>query len=88
MSFLNTIIPNCQQAARFQSEAMDKKLSFVKRVGLRLHLLICDLCRRYGKQIRFLHGAAHEHGDKFVGAGAQKLSSEAKERMKERLKNL
>jgi hypothetical protein len=28
---------------------------------MRLHLLVCGWCRRYGKQIRFLREAAHAH---------------------------
>ena len=86
MSFLNAIIPNCQQAARFQSEAMDRKLSFVKRVGLRLHLLMCSLCRRYGKQIRYLHSTAQDHQDHLIDASPQTLSIEARERIKKKLK--
>ena len=40
-SAVGTLSPNCRDASRLQSEALDKKLSFAKRVGLRLHLLIC-----------------------------------------------
>jgi hypothetical protein len=80
---LNT---TCRDASRLQSEALDTKLCFSKRVGLGLHLMICKWCRRYGKQIRFLREAAHEHPESLSEAVPQKLSTEARERIKRRLK--
>ena len=50
--------PSCRQASRLQSEALDFNLPFLQRVGLRIHLLLCKWCRRYGEQIRFLREAA------------------------------
>jgi hypothetical protein len=76
---------NCQDASRLQSEALDSRLCFSNRFGLSLHLLICRWCRRYGKQIRFLREAAHEHTDNLTEAAPAKLSSEARERIKQRL---
>ena len=80
-----SLMPSCRDASRLQSEALDKELSFSKRLGLSLHLLICKWCRRYGKQIRFLRDAAHEHPENLSDAVPQKLSSEARERIKQRL---
>jgi hypothetical protein len=77
--------PNCREASRAQSEALDHPLPLMKRIGLRLHLLMCKWCRRYGQQIRFLRTAAHEHSDELTEAAPQKLSSEARERMKRKL---
>ena len=62
--FLGHFLPSCPTAgrpSRFQSDALEQKLSWAKRIGLNLHLLLCIWCRRYGRQIRCLHHAAHEH---------------------------
>lgn len=77
----------CRDASRLQSEALDKKLSFVQRLGLALHLAICKWCRRYGRQVRFLREAAHEHPENLSEAVPQKLSAEARERIKQRLQS-
>jgi hypothetical protein len=77
--------PNCREAVRAQSEARDHPLPTARRLGLWLHLLICKWCRRYGEQIRFLGGAAHEHADELVQAVPQNLSADARERIKQRL---
>ena len=78
--------PNCRQASRLQSEALDHKLPTLQRIGLRIHLLLCKWCRRYGKQIRFLRDAAQEHPDGLVEPARQKLPDAARERMKQRLR--
>jgi hypothetical protein len=86
-SVFRTFLPNCRDAARLQSEALDAKLSLPKRFGLQLHLLVCKWCRRYGKQLRFLRHAAPEHCDQITDAVPQKLSDEARERIKQRLQS-
>jgi hypothetical protein len=75
-------MPTCREVTRLQSEALDKRLPFSKRVGLRLHLLVCSWCRRYGKQIRFLREAMHDNPEELSEASSQSLSPEARERMK------
>jgi hypothetical protein len=76
---------DCRESALAQSGALEHPLPVGKRLGLWLHLLLCQWCRRYGKQIRFLREAAHEHQDELVEAAPQKLSSAARERIKRQL---
>jgi hypothetical protein len=82
---LRTVVPTCREASRLQSIALDQRLSLPKRFGLRLHLLVCKWCRRYGKQIRFLRHAAHEHSEDLTEAVPRTLSPEARERLKRSL---
>ena len=77
--------PGCKTATRLQSKALDRKLPLRQRFGLRVHLLLCKWCRRYGKQIAFLRSAAHEHPDEMADRVPQRLSGEARERIKHRL---
>jgi hypothetical protein len=79
---LRTISPNCREASRLQSEVLDHALTPLQRFGLRAHLLLCKWCRRYGKQIRFLRCAAHEHPDEVTAATPSTLSPETRERLK------
>ncbi len=82
---LADLSPNCKAASRLQSEALDNKLPLRQRFGLRAHLLLCKWCRRYGKQITFLRDAAHEHPDEMAEPVPQRLSDEARKRIKHRL---
>src|SRR5262245_21325155 len=86
-SACRTLSPDCREVSRLQSEAMDHSLSTLKRIGLRMHLLLCRWCRRYGKQIRFLRQAMHEHGDDVTSSTPQNLSPEARERLKQFLRD-
>ena len=82
-----TLMPTCRDASSLQSQALDRSLSWPKRFGLRLHLLVCQWCRRYGKQIRFLRKAVREHPNELNAVSSQTLSSEARERLKQSLRN-
>ncbi len=79
------LVPTCRDASRLQSDALDQALPLPKRFGLRVHLLVCKWCRRYGNQIRFLRQAAHEHPDAVNEASPSTLSPDARERLKRTL---
>ena len=78
--------PSCKAAARLQSEALDHKLAFRQQLGLRIHLVLCKWCSRYGKQITFVQKVAHSHPDEVTTAVPQELSDEARERIRKQLR--
>lgn len=45
---------NCRQAAELMSLRMDKDLPLPRKIGLRLHLMMCAGCRNYSRQMDFL----------------------------------
>ena len=47
----------CHEAHRLVIRAQDARLSWGERLGLRLHLLICDACAAFGRQMDFLRAA-------------------------------
>src|SRR5215475_5314417 len=77
--------PTCKEATRLQSAAMDRKLSKAERFGLRLHLLLCQWCRRYAAQLKFLRSAAHQCEEHLGSELSQGLSPEARQRIKQSL---
>lgn len=79
---IRTLSPSCREASRLQSEQMDRPLSRLQRIGLRIHLLLCRWCRRYGSQLQFLRRVAREPGPRNSHADKVSLSPEARERMK------
>jgi len=83
---LRMVMPSCREALRLQSDALERPLPPTRRPGLWLHLLLCKWCRYYGLQIRFLRHAAHKHPDELTQATPQKLSPEARERIRQKLR--
>ena len=81
---INAFSPNCKEAIRLQSDALDRPLPLLRRIGLWIHLTLCVWCKRYGKQIKFLRTAAqhceHDHSPE------QTMPPEARERIKRALK--
>lgn len=45
---------NCKQASKLASHAQDSKLSYFKRLNLKMHLMMCAPCGNYNKNLLFL----------------------------------
>jgi hypothetical protein len=76
---------NCRQVTRLVSQAMDAKLPWHLRLGMRVHLLYCVWCRRYAAHLRFLRKAAKELAPSAGTAPSHRLSAEAKAQLRTRL---
>lgn len=48
---------SCKETAVLVSRACDRRLSWGERLAVRLHLFICDGCRQFVRQLRFLRSA-------------------------------
>lgn len=76
----------CKEVADLASQSLDRQLSFTKHIGLRLHLMMCRLCSRYARQLRFMHEVAASVGQhEETGERQLKLSQEARDRIRQRL---
>ena len=54
----------CKEAARLVSQGLDRHLGLPERVKLRLHLLICEGCSNFSRQVRFLRDAVRRLADR------------------------
>ncbi len=76
---------NCKEVTLLASESLDRKLTLKERIGLQFHLLMCKLCARYVRQLKFMHQASSGmDGNHIKGSGAQ-LSETARDRILNRL---
>jgi hypothetical protein len=72
---------------RVMSESLDRSLSLRERVTLRLHLLVCLRCVRYLQQIFMIRKVIRRAPAlPVVEDSTTVLSSEARERIKQKLK--
>jgi hypothetical protein len=70
---------SCRHTSRLISNRLERSLSLFERLCLRLHLLGCDPCCRFGRAVRWLHRSLPS-----APSDAQ-LSAEARERIRHAL---
>lgn len=51
----------CKDIHRLAAESMDRETGFAERIGMRLHLALCDNCRRFMRQMDFLRAALRRY---------------------------
>jgi len=76
---------NCKEASRLASESLDHKLPLLKMVELKMHLLMCSMCRRFAGQIKMIRQALPAFAEmeaELDRPSKIKLSPEAKARIK------
>ena len=81
---------SCKDVTKLVSEAMDRSLPLGKRIGVRLHLLICKFCARYERQLHLIRETARRLAATLEtpeGSFGDALSTEARERIGNAMKN-
>lgn len=86
-SWLIRNTPSCQEVIRTLSDAMDGPISLRRRIGVRLHFLICTWCLRYHKQIGMMRTMLRSAEpsppvDDAPAGSAPRLSDQTRERLK------
>ena len=72
----------CKDASRLQSQSQDRPLHLGERLSLRLHLLICDNCRRFKQQLNLIRRACQKVNEPDgMGVHGKGLPPEAKARI-------
>ena len=78
--------PTCPEVVRILSLGMDKQLSLMMRMKLRIHYLMCSFCERYMKQLKYIRQVSREFPEKIGEISDATLPAEAKQRLKEALR--
>jgi len=48
------LIKNCKETSLLVTQSLDRRLTWTERVGMRIHLAVCDNCTRFMKQMRMI----------------------------------
>ena len=73
----------CKEVSKLVSESLEHPLPFRQRMGVRLHLMMCSMCRVYQKQTLQLREALRTYARR---EPSEHLSKEARQRIKNALK--
>lgn len=76
---------SCKEVSLLISQSYDARLTWRQRLAVRLHLLICEACSRFAKQMRFLRRAGRAFNDRQQDGGGG-LSPNARDRIRSSLR--
>ncbi|MFZ5523534.1 MAG: zf-HC2 domain-containing protein [Pseudomonadota bacterium] len=51
---------NCKQNTELLSQAQERPVTLREKMAMRMHLLMCDGCRNFEKQLAFIRKAVRE----------------------------
>lgn len=75
------LIKTCKETSLLVTQSLDRKLTWTERLGMRIHLAVCDNCTRFVKQMRLIRAWLSAE-DEAVQPG---LSDEGRERIAQKL---
>ena len=82
---------SCKDVTRLISLSMDRSLPLGKRIGVRIHLLICRFCARYKRQLLLIRETARQlvaGEEPAEGPFSGVLSEDARERIRQSLRGM
>jgi len=75
-------LPACKEMVKIITASMDTKLSWREKLMMKLHLLACDPCVNFLKQLRFIRTVL-SHSDEHLESAQQiTLNDTARDRIK------
>ena len=78
----------CKDVSPLFSYNYDRKLTLIEKFRVRLHLYTCGACLNYVSNLKFMHEVFHHQEENLENEKSHaSLSSEAKERIKQKLKS-
>ena len=81
---------SCKDVTRLISESMDRSLPLRKRIGVRVHLLICRFCASYKRQLLLIRETARRIAaaeDRPGDPSGETLSEDTRERIRKSLRS-
>ena len=87
---MNYVMPDCKEVAELASFSMDETLPFNKRIGLKMHIMMCKFCHRNYNQlylIRKLIGIKLRSDDAGETEADSHLSEDSRQRISSLLKS-
>lgn len=76
----------CKNTSRLISEGQERQLTLKERIKLRLHVWMCNNCRRFERQIIAMRKIMRREWTNDTPPANKQLTSEAQERIRKTLK--
>lgn len=79
---------DCEQSARLTSESLDRPLCRSEIWALKIHQFCCRSSHRVARQMEMVASALRERDDVELKAASESMSDEARERIRNQLRDL
>jgi len=87
MSLMQPLMPSCKDVTQMISDSMDQRLSWYRRTGIKIHLMMCDLCRRYEQHLGIIRHSVHVHSHDDSDLVGPSLKEASRDRIKTALRD-
>jgi hypothetical protein len=78
---------DCKSVSPLFSHALDRRLTLMEKLRVRIHLFTCGACVNYISNLKFMHEVFHAQEENLENEKLHvSLSPEAKQRIKEKLR--
>jgi len=77
----------CKQASKLVSQSLDRPLTWSEKLQLKLHLLICDPCTQFKRQLNMLRTALRRIRNDIEHDSSIKLPLDVKNRILHRIES-
>lgn len=81
-TWVDRLAGSCDEVARLCSESLDRRLTPIERIRLKLHFYLCYFCRRYHAHLQCMHERLRRAEDKFGQDCGKCLCEEEKAKLK------
>jgi len=86
-SLLGRLNLTCHDTSPLISEMMDRKVSFIKRLKIKIHLSLCKVCLYYKEQLELIRDLSKNLGrEDFPVNSDETLSQESKQKIEKMIK--
>ena len=77
---------NCKEVTEIASQSLDRELTFWTKFNLRVHLMMCNMCSNYVKQLKVIRNSMGNITEKI--SHDLKLSKDAQKRIRAKLEQV
>ena len=79
---------DCKQASQLISQSLDRSLTLRERLSLKLHLFICEFCKRFSQHMRTICVALKQMTNSIESNDGIEMPSAAKSRMLQSIESI
>ena len=78
------LMKTCKETSTLVTESLDRRLTWRERLGMRIHLAVCDNCARFARQMRLIRTWLRQEDE----AAQPGLTEEGRERIARKLQEM